>query len=178
MTLTAASHTATAPRHCPPSPPSPILCPRVRKPCHLLSRLLPWSDRCPDVICLHLWPPSVLLVQMVTDGVRRESCCFFIYVKCIGSSCFWELKPAPLAIPPQRSLLFQPSSFKMSLPPPPLLQALMFRVQCHWTISESPFFFFLLLCFAPCLARERLGARVLRCVSHPLFTHPQRFKSF
>lgn len=96
MTLTAALHSHSSETLTPTSLPS---CAHgVRKPCHLLRRLLPWSDRCPDVICLHLWPPSVLLVHIVKDGVRRESSCSFIYVKCIGSSVFWELKPAPLAI--------------------------------------------------------------------------------
>lgn len=81
-----------------PSLPSPILCPWVRKPCHLLSGQLLWSDRCPDVICLHLWPPSVLLVQIAEARAVGFSFVFFnlsffylsfsIYIKCIGGSYF------------------------------------------------------------------------------------------
>lgn len=55
-----------------------------------------------------------------------------------------------------------------------LPRALMFRVQCHWTASQSPFFPPPPVSFGPCLARERLGAGVLRWVSHPLpwSSHP------
>lgn len=56
--------------------PAPTPCSRtpishahgVRKPCHILRRLLPQSDKFPNVIRLHAWPPSVLLVHTVKDG--------------------------------------------------------------------------------------------------------------
>lgn len=46
----------------------------------------------------------------------------------------WKLKPTSPGNPSaaiSRLFFRNPASFNISLAPPPLLQALMFRVQCH-----------------------------------------------
>lgn len=173
-----------------PSFPSPISCPRVRKP-HHLSGLLLQSDRCPDVICLHLRPPSVLL--NCWGWCEEEKLQFhFSYMLnvlevLISGSWFqlpWQSLHSNL---PTLLLFFAQHHLSINICASFLLpRALMFRVQCHWTASQSLFFFSSPVSFGPCLARERLGAGVLRWVSHPflgphtllLLALPGRFKSF